>query len=96
MNMHCSDPLANDPSNIVPTLQTELWELNAFIGGSIAQWQSACPRTKKSAVQASATAPCYGGELFIYIYPLLLILAPRQIESAMRSRNNKKQTLARV
>ena len=36
-------------------------------GGRIAQWYSACPKTKKSAVQASATASCCGVELFTYI-----------------------------
>ena len=35
--------------------------------GRIAQWQSACPRTKKSVVRASTTAPCCGGELFTYM-----------------------------
>ena len=43
--------------------------------GRIAQWQSACPRTKKSTVQASATTSCCEGELFIYIQLLLVILA---------------------
>ena len=35
--------------------------------GRIAQWWSARPRTKKSAVQASTTASGCGGELFTYI-----------------------------
>ena len=33
----------------------------------IAQWESACTKTKRSAVQASSTASCYRGELFTYI-----------------------------
>ena len=45
------------------------------MGGRIAQWWTAYPKTKKSAVQASAMASCCGGELFTYIYLLLLILA---------------------
>ena len=28
----------------------------------------ACPRTKRSAVQASATATCFGGELALHIH----------------------------
>ena len=44
----------------------------------IAKWQSACQKTKKSAVQVSTTAPCYEGELFTYIQLLPLILASSQ------------------
>ena len=32
-----------------------------------AQWLTACPRTKTSAVQVSAMGSCSGGELFTYI-----------------------------
>ena len=46
-----------------------------FMGGRVAQWQGACPRTKKSAVQASTTASCCEGELFTYIQLLLFVLA---------------------
>ena len=48
---------------------------NKLHDGRIAQWQNACPRAKKSAVQASATASCCGGELFTNIQHLLYILA---------------------
>ena len=37
-------------------------------GGRIVQWQSACPKTRKSAVQVFTTASCCGGELFTYIH----------------------------
>ena len=37
------------------------------MGGRIGQWWNACPKTKKSAVQVSATASGCGSELFTYI-----------------------------
>ena len=61
--------------------------------GRIAQWQSRCPSSKKSAVQPSTTASGCGGELFTYIQLLLLKLVscyrgPLNREQ-MDSRNNK-------
>ena len=45
----------------------------------VAQWQRACPKTKKSAVQASAmTFCCDESELFTYIQLLQFILASSQ------------------
>ena len=38
-----------------------------IVTDGVARWYSACPRPEKSAVQASATASCSGGELFTYI-----------------------------
>ena len=68
-------------------------EFHFLINGKIAQWQSACSRTKKSAVQVSATASCCGGELFTYIQLMLLILASRYCSPLNRERNaQQKQT----
>ena len=58
------------------------------MGSRVTHWQSACLRTKRSAVQASATAPCCGGELFTYIQ-LLLLLRPVKRE---RNSQQKQQT----
>ena len=38
-----------------------------FKNGRVAQWRSACPRTKRSAVQDSTTASGCADELFTYI-----------------------------
>ena len=50
----------------LPT-KVSLVRIVSLLGGKIAQWWSACPRAKKSVVQASATTSCCGGELFTYI-----------------------------
>ena len=57
-------------------------------GGRIVQWQTACPRTKKSAVQASAMASCCGG-VTPAVHISIMLLRPGKWE---RNAQQKQQT----
>ena len=60
----------------------------------VAQWQRACPRTEKSAVQVTTTASCCVGELFTYIQLLLLIsiMLLRPVKQAANSQEKQHAT----
>ena len=77
-------------TRLVKVVNSDNWIRHCMLG-RVVQWQSACPRTKRSAVQPSATTSCCEGELFTYIQLLLLILASCYRRGPLNRERNAQQ-----